>query len=175
MFLISFSHVQAQLSLSDLIRLGSMHYLAYNVNPRSFIDAKDTLQLRGYPLMRFESSTSASGDTFYAFFFQKSGNEKEKIIIRNQNVNVDGKKKTVFQTTVTTSDIDQFNAMLKNAMKHPNFDIGSPSLLGNTFVSKKSPGVNEQITFSKNYSVSPNGEVNIQVPILYTINFTREK
>lgn len=160
--------------MSDVLRIGRMPSNPYNINARSFIDAKDSLQLMGYPLVKFESSTSASGDTFYAFFFQRSGNDKENIIIRNQNVKVDGSKKTIFQTTVRTSDIDQFNAMLKNAMRHPDFDVGGPSLLANAFLSKKSTGVNEQITFSKDYTVSPN-EINIQVPFVYTITFTREK
>jgi len=83
--------------------------------------------------------------------------------------------KTVFKTTLNTSDIEQFNAMLRNIMNHPDFEMIGPVLSVNSFKSKPSTGVREQLTFGKGYTSSGTGELNIQVPIVYTVTYIREK
>lgn len=171
--LLSAVHAEAQLTTSDVLRIGRMFTNPYNINARSFIEARDELQLMGYPLMRFVPN-SVNSDRFFSFYYQRSGSDREKVVVVSQYYNVNNTIKVVYNITVTTSDIDQFNAMLKNAMSHPDFEAMGPNLFTNNFKSKTSTGVKEQLNFSKGYSVLPSGEMNIQVPIIYTISYNRE-
>ncbi len=111
MFLVLAMQAKAQLTMSDVLRIARMPNTPYNINARSFIDARDSLQLMGYPLMRFIPNTAAVNDKFYSFYFQNSGNDKEKLLMESQFYKVGSVQKTVFKVTLNTSDIVQFNAM----------------------------------------------------------------
>ncbi|WP_286705876.1 hypothetical protein [Flavobacterium sp. 38-13] len=129
----------------------------------------------GYPMMRFVPNTASGTDRSFTFYFQKSGNDKEKLTVESQYYKDGSTMKTVFKTTLNTSDIEQFNAMLRNIMNHPDFEMIGPVLSVNSFKSKPSTGVREQLTFGKGYTSSGTGELNIQVPIVYTVTYIREK
>ncbi len=171
LFLVLAMQAKAQLTMSELLRIGRMPNNAYNVNALSFIEASDALQLMGYPLMRFLPN-AVGVDRFYTLYFQRGGNDK--VTMESQYIKSGGVLKIIFKTNLSTSDIDQFNAMLNNAMNHPDFEMVGPSLLVNNFKSKTATGIREQLTFTKGYNVLPSGEFNIAIPIVYTISYSRE-
>lgn len=172
-FLLSSVNSIAQITISDVLRIGRKFSNPYNVNARSFIEAKDELQLMGYPMMKFTPSSSTDLKT-YAFYYQKSGTDREKLVITSQHFTGDIKKK-VYGITVNTNDIEQYNAMLTNAMNHSDFFKVEPNLYLATFISKPSTGVKESLIFSPSYVASTNGEMNIQIPIIYTVFYIREE
>jgi hypothetical protein len=167
----------AQLTLTDVINIGSSVVNTYDINSRSIFNIKDSWQQKGWILSAYHRAPPSIGiSNLDVFEFTNNTNPSDLFIITTTHFAV-GKQAMRYEVDAFTQNIETYNSWLASIRSHPDFlrTTSLDNIYTQIYDAKQNVGEKQRFIFAIQYKELLNNPISVKInnPVVYMMSFIR--
>lgn len=168
---------KSQLTFNDLYTIVNSFTNPYLTNQRTYRDAIDSLQVKGYVLTEYNrvlATAPATGRTD-AFTVENTANPNEQLRMVSVFTRLNNVNTVSYSINLSTTDLNQYNQILKIVRSHPDFvrTVNSEINFSDIYTSKPTIGERQRIVFTISSTGDTQTGVKASKPFTYQIMILR--